>query len=119
MLEVINRACGRCEVKNEIHVVRQKDVVRDVVFDELVVLIARKVLDVCGVAGNEVVDPDDAVAFCEKAISEVGTEESGAAGDDGGGAGDWHGRLFYRLARRSAMGTCGFFDRWPRRQRHA
>ena len=53
--------------------------------DEAVVLVAREVLDVLGVAGDEVVHADDLVAFLEQAVGEVGTEEARAAGDDGGG----------------------------------
>ena len=49
--------------------------------DELVALIAREVRDVVGVAGDEVVEPDDLVTVREKAIGEMRAEEAGAAGD--------------------------------------
>ena len=81
VLEVIDRRGRRGEVEDEIHVVRQEDVVRDVVLDEAVVLVAREVLDVRALPGDEIVDPDDAMPFREQPVREMRAEKSGAAGD--------------------------------------
>ena len=52
-LEIINRAGWRCEVKNVINFFfRQKNEIRDVVFDETEILVAREVASVRGVTGD-------------------------------------------------------------------
>ena len=60
MLEVIDRAGGGGEVEDVMNLVRDEDEVRDVVLDELVVIVAGQVLDIRGRAGDEVVNADDA-----------------------------------------------------------
>ena len=50
--------------------------------DEIVVT---QVLEVLERARLEVVDADDAKPLAEQVFAEVGTEESGSAGDDGSG----------------------------------
>ena len=52
-------------MKHAVHIVGQEDEIRHVVLDEAEPLIAREVFDVRDVAGDEIVDPDDAVAFCK------------------------------------------------------
>ena len=67
---------------NGIQLARDEDVVGDVVADEGEVFVAAEVGDVFGFAGDEVIHADDLVAFFEEEIAEVGTEESGSAGDE-------------------------------------
>ena len=84
-LEVINRRCGRGEVEDEVHVVGEKDEIRDVVLDEAEAFVAREMREVGDVARDEIVYTDDAVALGEKAVGEMRAEESGGTGDDGNG----------------------------------
>ena len=63
------------------------DELGDVVVDELEMFVAGEMGDVVGVARDEVVDGDDAMAFGEESVDEMGAEEAGAAGDDGDGSG--------------------------------
>ena len=56
------------------------------------------------VAGDEIVDPDDAMAFGEQSIREMGAEEAGAAGDDRSGTRGRHAAaLLLAAAEKSAM----------------
>jgi len=57
------------------------EVVDHVVLQEHEALVA-DVLDVLERAGVEVVDADDAVAVHEEAVTQVGTEETGAPGNE-------------------------------------
>src|SRR5438067_2504560 len=82
MLEIINRTGWRGEVKNVIHVFIDEDVLRDILLDETVILVAREVLDVLRISGDEIVDSDDAESLREKPIGQMRTEKSRAAGDD-------------------------------------
>ncbi len=66
------------------HVVdRPRDLerIRDVLEDELEVAALEQVGDVLALAGDQVVDRDDRHPLREEALAEVGSEESGAAGD--------------------------------------
>ena len=65
-----------------VHLTRDVDEVGDIVIDELVVLIPREMLDVRDIARDEVVDRDDAVAFLEQSVREMGSQKPGSAGDD-------------------------------------
>ena len=62
--------------------------------DELVVLVAGEVFDVGGVAGDEIVDADHSMSLGEKMIREMGTKETGAAGNDRSRTRRRHGRVF-------------------------
>ena len=84
-LEIIDRAGGRREMKDVIHFVRQENVVGDVLLDEPVILVARRVLDVREVPGDEIVDRDDAMPFREQAVRQMRAKKTGAAGNDGDG----------------------------------
>jgi hypothetical protein len=65
-----------------------------------------QVFDVPQVAGDEVIDADDLVAFGEKSFAQVRTDEAGSAGDEGA-----HSSLL-----RIGANWCGLFsdfaDRW-------
>ncbi len=86
-LEIIDGAGGRCEMEDVVDAAGEVDELCDVVVDELEVLVAGEMGDVVGIARDEVVDGDDAMAFGEEAVDEMGAEEAGAAGDDGDGSG--------------------------------
>ena len=60
----------------------EKEEFGDVLFDELEIFVAAKMRDVVDAAGNEVVDGNDFVAACQKVITKVRAEKTGAAGDD-------------------------------------
>jgi hypothetical protein len=71
VLEVIDRAGWRGEMEDVMDVIREEDEVRDIVLDELVVIIAGEVLDIGGGAGQEIIDADDAEALLEEAVGKV------------------------------------------------
>ena len=71
MLQIVDRRGRRGEMKDEVHVVGQEDVVRDIVLDEAVVLIPREVLDIRRAAGDEVVDANDPMALGDQAVGEM------------------------------------------------
>ncbi|GMV11161.1 MAG: hypothetical protein AMXMBFR55_28950 [Gemmatimonadota bacterium] len=49
---------------------------------ELEALVPHQVRDVVGVAGDEVVEPDDLVPLPQEAVGEVRPQEAGGAGDE-------------------------------------
>ena len=82
-LEIIDRAGRRGEMEDVIDFSSgRKMIVRDVVLDEGEILVAGEVLDVLEVAGDEIVDRDDAMTFREQPVGQMRAEKSGAAGDD-------------------------------------
>ena len=72
-------------MKDVIDLIGDEEILRHILFDEPVVLVPGEMLDVGEVAGDEIVDRDDAMPFREQAIGQMGTEKSGAAGDNGDG----------------------------------
>src|SRR5436189_6023435 len=81
-LEIIDWAGGRGEMENVIEFVfRQKNVARDVVFDEPVILVPREVPDVFEISGDQIVDRDDAMALRQEPIGQMRPEEARAARD--------------------------------------
>ena len=63
-LEVIDRAGRRREMKNVIDLVfGQKNEIRNVVFDEMKIRVAREMSDVRGVPGHQIIDRGHAVIF--------------------------------------------------------
>ena len=62
---------------------REKNEVRNVVLDELEMFVAGEVTDVGHVAGDQIVDRDDAMPFGQQTIDQMRAEKTGAAGDDG------------------------------------
>ena len=83
-LEIIDRAGRRGEMKNVIDFLfRQKNEIRNVVLDEVVILVPGQMLDVRCVAGDQIVDRDHAMTFRQQSIGQMRSEKSGAAGHDG------------------------------------
>ena len=81
--EIINRTCRRCEMENEIDFrIRQKNEIRDVVLNEMVVWTAGQMPDVGLIASDQIIDGNDAVAFCEQTIAQMRPEKSRATGHD-------------------------------------
>jgi hypothetical protein len=78
--QVVDGACERREVVDDVHIPLDLDVLRDVVVDEFEAL-SPQVLDVLERAGVEVVDADDAEAARDQVIAEMGAEEAGSSGD--------------------------------------
>ena len=89
--QIIDRARGRGEMPHIVHLTGDVDEVGDIVVDELVVLIPREMLDVRDIARDEVVDRNDAVAFLEQPVREMGSQKPGSAGDDTDGLRDVRG----------------------------
>src|SRR5262249_43538427 len=106
MLEIIDRRRGRGEVENKIDLVGHEDVIRDVVPDELVVLVAGEVLDVRDIAGKEIVHANDAMALGEEAVGEMRAEKTGAARDKCGGTFRGHGSWILRKHNEKATTSC-------------
>jgi hypothetical protein len=65
--------------------VRQENEIGNVVLDEMEILVAREVANVRGVARDQVVDRDDAMAFRQQPIDQVRTQKTRATSDDGNG----------------------------------
>ena len=81
--QVIDRAGGRSEMKNVIEFFfRQENETRDVVFDEGEILVAGEVFDVLEIAGDKIIDRDDAMPFRQEPVGQMRTEKTRAAGDD-------------------------------------
>jgi hypothetical protein len=76
---IVGRRCGASEVIDAVDLELER--VDHVVADQLKAGIADQVLDVGFATGEEVVEAYDFVALFDEAITEVGTEESGSAGD--------------------------------------
>ena len=70
-------------MEDVIHIIRQKDEVRHIVLNEAVAFIPREMRDIVRVAGDEVIDPDHAVPFRQKAVGEMRAEETCGSGDNG------------------------------------
>ena len=79
--QVVDGRGGRGEMEDEVERTLEVDVVRHVVLDEHEVA-ARQVLDVGGVAGDEVVHPDHGVATVEEVLGKVRADEAGRPGDE-------------------------------------
>ena len=74
-------------MKDVVDAAGEVDELRDVMADELEVLVTGEMGDVVGVARNEIVNGDDVMAFGEETVDKMGAEEAGAAGDNGDGSG--------------------------------
>ena len=82
-LEIIDRAGRRGEMKNVIEFFfRQENEIRDVVLDEAVILVAGEMLDVVEIAGDEIIDRDDAMTFRQQPIGQMRPKKTRATGDD-------------------------------------
>ncbi len=63
-------------MENVIHLVRDEHILRHVVLDEPVILVAGEMLDVGEIAGDEIVDGDHAMAFRQEPVGEVRAEKT-------------------------------------------
>ena len=63
--------------------IRQENEARNVVFDEAEIPISGQVPDVGHIAGYQIIDRDDPMAFRQQPIGQMRAEESGAASDHG------------------------------------
>ncbi len=79
--QVVDWACERCEVVDEVERLVDEHRLDHVVVHERECLVA-EVIDVLERRDDEVVDADDAMAALEQRFAEVGAEEPGAAGDE-------------------------------------
>ena len=115
-------------MEHEVHGTGDIEGLGNVVLDELEGGMAFKVLDIPGMAGDEIVEGHDAQAVRQEAVDQVGGNESGTTGHDGGFAFQVLDRLYEclsggerirqaaapgRLAFRrskpwSVAGSCGF-----------
>src|SRR5439155_23306917 len=80
-LEVVDRTGRRCEMQDVIERPFAMDEVGDVVFHERETVAAEKMLDVRGVAGDQIVHADHFVTAIEEQLAEIRPEETGAARD--------------------------------------
>src|SRR2546430_14555290 len=86
LAQVVDRACERGEVVDEIDGPVDLDRVDDVVIEEDEIVVAQ-MLQIFERAGLEVVHADDAEALLEQVLAEMRAEEPGPAGDDRHGHG--------------------------------
>ena len=68
-------------MEDEVNFTLDEQIVCNVVLDEPESGISRKMGDVLGASGYQVVNADHSMAFCNEPIAEMRTKESGAAGD--------------------------------------
>ncbi len=81
--QVIDWTGRRCEVKHVVDLLfRNKDEVRDVVFDEPEILVPGEMADVRRVTGDEIVDGDDTMTFCQKPIRQMRAEKARTSSHD-------------------------------------
>ena len=67
--QIIDRAGRRREMKHVIDLLfREENEIRDVVLNEAEILVAGEMANVRSVAGDEIVDGDDAMTFCQKPV---------------------------------------------------
>lgn len=74
---VANRAGRAREMVDDIHV--KIYAVNDILAQEREALVAMQMLYIAFTAGNEIVDRDDVMAVSEKAVAQVGPDETRAA----------------------------------------
>src|ERR1700737_5032189 len=81
---VVIRGRRRCEMKDIVDVAIDLDRAADVVLDEGHRPVPKAGRDVAFGARDQVVDADNFAAELEESPAEVGAQEAGATGDDGG-----------------------------------
>jgi len=81
--EVINRGSGGGKVQNVINRPRYMDKARNILVIKLKSRGRHEVSEVAKIPGDEIVHADDLVAFCQKAIAEMGSEKTGGSGNNG------------------------------------
>ena len=81
-LQVVDGARRARPVQDQIHRARDRNLIGDVVVDELEVAVPQ-MADVREASGQQVVDPDHGVPAIEQAVGEMRADEAGDAGNDG------------------------------------
>jgi hypothetical protein len=76
----VNRRCGTGQIVDLLDIDEER--LRHIVPDELELGVIEYVGDVLAPTGEQVVEADHMVTFCEQSLTEVGTNESGAAGHE-------------------------------------
>ena len=84
-LQVVYGRRRRCKVKDVVQRTVQVDVRADVVVHKGEFRQALEVLQVAQIASNQIVHSHHFVAFRDEAVAQVGTQESGGAGDEDAG----------------------------------
>ena len=77
---VVTRGCGAGEVVDFIDF--QPDRVGDVVADEFKIFVVQQMDDIGFLRSEEVVETDDIMSLGDEPFAEMGTKESGTAGDE-------------------------------------
>src|SRR3954470_6805962 len=98
--QIIDRAGRRSEMENVIKLLfRQENEVRDVMFDETITVVAGEVFDVVEIAGDKVVDGDNAMPFGQEPIGQMRAEKTRSSGDDRDGfIFRWHSAVYLAAA---------------------
>ena len=74
----------------------QEDKTGNVVPDKAIIFVPGKMADVCNIPSDQIVDRNDAMTLGQKAIGQMRSEKTGAAGHDGNGLGrSRHGEVFF------------------------
>ena len=68
-------------MKDVIYRTWNKDVFRDIVPDKLKIRIPGQVLDVIGIPGDQIVDPNDSESLREQSIAQMRTKKARSTGD--------------------------------------
>jgi hypothetical protein len=58
-------------MEDDVHLARNVEVLGDILLNEAVVRVALEMRDVLGIAGDEIVDADDAESFGEETVGEM------------------------------------------------
>src|SRR6266403_1009819 len=76
---------------------RQKNEIRDVMFDETEILVARQMANIRGVTGDQIVKGNNAMTFRQKSIHQMRAEKTRPASDDGNRLGTFCGHCAFLL----------------------
>src|SRR5689334_2964558 len=70
---------------------RQENEIGDIMFDESEIFVAGEMSNICGVTGDQIVDGNDAVIFCQQSIDQMRSQKTGTASHDRNGMGIFSG----------------------------
>src|SRR5437016_7586277 len=90
---------------------RQKNEIRNVMFDETEILVAREMGNVRGVTGDQIVNGNNAMTFRQKSIHQMRAEKTRPASDDGNRLGTFCGHCAILL-----MGAAQFCQKESHRE---
>ena len=79
MFEIVDGAGQGGEMKNTIYVTFGIERLANIPLAEFEPRVAPQMLDIPGVAGDEIIQPDDLVAFGDQPVAQVGADEAGRA----------------------------------------